>query len=151
MFSKILLPLDVHASEAAFSQQALDVALALAAQSNGTLYLMDVLPDYGMPVVAAYFPPEARAAARAETEQKLRDFIARQIPASVRVQAVLREGSPYEEILAEAEQLGVDLIVIPSQRLGSAQGFLLGSTAAKVVRHAHCTVMVIREHGHAPS
>lgn len=57
--------------------------------------------------------------------------------------ALLREGGPGNTILAVAEELGVDAIVLGSHRpdLGD---FLIGSTAARVVRHAQCTVVVER-------
>jgi len=42
-----------------------------------------------------------------------------------------------------AQEKGVDLIIIASHRPG-LQDYFLGSTAAKVVRHAKCSVLVIR-------
>ncbi|WP_371932559.1 universal stress protein [Pararhizobium sp. IMCC21322] len=42
-----------------------------------------------------------------------------------------------------AESNGVDCIIIASHRPG-LQDYFLGSTAARVVRHAHCAVHVIR-------
>lgn len=56
---------------------------------------------------------------------------------------VLREGSPANEILALAEESGADCIVIASHRPGFGD-YLIGSTAARVVRHAHCSVLVLR-------
>jgi nucleotide-binding universal stress UspA family protein len=42
-----------------------------------------------------------------------------------------------------AEEKGADLIIIASHRPG-LKDYFLGSTAAKVVRHAKCSVLVIR-------
>ena len=59
------------------------------------------------------------------------------------VEACIRSGHAYNTILDEAKSSGADLIIIRSHRPG-LQDYLLGSTAAKVVRHANCSVLVIR-------
>ena len=106
---------------------------------------MHVLPGFGMPVVASYFPPAARQAAVQETQDKLDAWVAKNLPEDIKVATVIGEGRAYEQILREAKKLKIDLIVIRSQRLGKMEGFLLGSTAEKVTRHAHCTVIVVRD------
>ena len=45
--------------------------------------------------------------------------------------------------LAEAEDWGADLIIVGAHKLSMAT-YLLGSTASAIVRHANCTVMVVR-------
>jgi nucleotide-binding universal stress UspA family protein len=52
-------------------------------------------------------------------------------------------GSVYNEVLAEAKKIGADLIVVGSHRPGMAT-YLLGSNASTIVRHAECSVLVIR-------
>jgi universal stress protein F len=58
-------------------------------------------------------------------------------------EVVVREGHPSTEILQFATEIGADMIVIDSHDLGLA-GYFLGSVAARVVRHAHCSVLVAR-------
>jgi nucleotide-binding universal stress UspA family protein len=55
----------------------------------------------------------------------------------------VRSGHSYKTILEVAEEKQVDLIIIASHRPG-LQDYFLGSTAAKVVRHARCSVLVMR-------
>ena len=55
----------------------------------------------------------------------------------------LRDGAPSAVILGEPERLGVAAIVVGSHR-PSFGDYLIGSTAARVVRHAQCTVVVER-------
>ena len=55
----------------------------------------------------------------------------------------VRHGSAHHEILDEAESSDVDLVVVASHR-PELSDYLLGSTAAKVVRHANCSVLVVR-------
>ena len=55
----------------------------------------------------------------------------------------VRKGASYHGILEYADDNEIDLIIINSHRPG-LQDYLLGSTAAKVVRHAKCAVLVER-------
>jgi nucleotide-binding universal stress UspA family protein len=48
------------------------------------------------------------------------------------------------EIVALAEELGADLIVMGSRGLGALRRALMGSVSDSVVRHAHCPVLVVR-------
>ena len=48
------------------------------------------------------------------------------------------------EIVALAEELQADLIVIGSRGLGGVRRALMGSVSDSVVRHAHCPVLVVR-------
>ncbi|MEJ7803327.1 MAG: universal stress protein [Candidatus Limnocylindria bacterium] len=61
--------------------------------------------------------------------------------------AHLRGGDPAREILATAEDQGADLIVIGSRGLGGLARLLLGSVARKVLIHAHCSVLIVRNQG----
>ncbi len=55
----------------------------------------------------------------------------------------VRAGHAYRTILEVAREKAVDLIIIASHRPG-LQDYFLGSTAAKVVRHANCSVLIVR-------
>jgi nucleotide-binding universal stress UspA family protein len=56
----------------------------------------------------------------------------------------LRMGEVALEILALAEDIGADLIVMGSRGLGGLRRALMGSVSDSVVRHAHCPVLVVR-------
>ena len=56
----------------------------------------------------------------------------------------LRMGAVDLEIVALAEELGADLIVMGSRGLGGLRRVLMGSVSDSVVRHAHCPVLVVR-------
>lgn len=60
------------------------------------------------------------------------------------VRHVVGRGTVYEEILRIAGEIGSDLIVIGSHR-PELKDYLLGPNAARVVRHADCSVLVVRE------
>ena len=52
-------------------------------------------------------------------------------------------GGVYPEVLAEAKECGADLVVVGSHR-PSMSTYLLGSNAKTIVRHAICSVLVVR-------
>ncbi|HKH38218.1 MAG TPA: universal stress protein [Rubrobacter sp.] len=58
--------------------------------------------------------------------------------------AHLRMGQVDLEIVALAEELQADLIVMGSRGLGRVRRALMGSVSDSVVRHAHCPVLVVR-------
>ena len=60
-----------------------------------------------------------------------------------RVSIVSPFGSVYDEVLKEAEAQKADLIVVGSHRPNWST-YLIGSNAANIVRHALCSVLVVR-------
>ena len=53
-------------------------------------------------------------------------------------------GDPGREITKLAQDIDADLIVIPSHGRGFFKHMILGSVAERVVRLAHCPVLVLR-------
>jgi len=54
-------------------------------------------------------------------------------------------GDPGHEIAGLAQKLGADLIVLPSHGRTGLSRLLIGSVADRVVRLAHCPVLVLRK------
>lgn len=80
----------------------------------------------------------------AATVENLNELAAGEIPDGIPFQTIARHGAVYEEILEVAEELGVGQIVVGAHRPG-ATDFLLGTNTARIVRHAKCSVTVVRE------
>ena len=59
-------------------------------------------------------------------------------------ETVFARGRPADVLLAEANDLGADLMVVGSRGLGVAASALLGSVSATLVDHAACPVLVAR-------
>ena len=73
------------------------------------------------------------------------DDIAQVMAADPRVHLLVTHGaSIYAEILGIAEEAEADLIVVGSHR-PAMKDYLLGTNAARVVRHACCSALVARE------
>ena len=57
---------------------------------------------------------------------------------------VMRRGEPAREIIAYAEEVGADFIVMGSRGRGSVKALFLGSTSHNVIHGAPCDVIVVR-------
>jgi len=135
MYSNVIVPVafdDDHNPDAA-----LNIARALAAP-GARVTLVHVMAD--VPGFAISYMPEGYAADLKRTLQGSLDQLANEFENGA---GVIREGHAANEILDLAEEIGADCIVIASHRPGLGD-YLIGSTAARVVRHAPCSVMVLR-------
>jgi len=80
-----------------------------------------------------------------ESRQRLRELSWRvKLAGGTLAGAHLRMGKVALEIVALAEELGADMIVMGSRGLGGVRRALMGSVSDSVVRHAHCPVLVVR-------
>lgn len=141
MYQEILVPIDIN-QESSW-KKSLPTALALCRTFGASLSLVSVVPDFGMSAVSQYFPPGTEKKMREEAATHLHQFIAEQIPSEIKAQTIVAGGSVYREILGAAKEVSADLIVMASHR-PEVSDYLLGANAAKVVRHASCSVMVVR-------
>ncbi|HEX5080326.1 MAG TPA: universal stress protein [Geminicoccaceae bacterium] len=141
MYRHILLPVDL--SDAHSWRKALPTALTLSTTFRAELHVMTVVPEFGMPLVAQYFPQGYEAKMHEHVAAALAKFVAEQVPKDVEVQRIVAAGKIYQQILRVAEEIGADLIVMGSHR-PELSDYLLGPNAARVVRHAGCSVMVVR-------
>lgn len=65
------------------------------------------------------------------------------------IETCVRDGDPRTEIVEEAKGWGADLVVVGSHGRTGIARWLLGSVAAHIVRHAPCSVEVVRSPHHA--
>jgi nucleotide-binding universal stress UspA family protein len=141
MYKDILLALDL--GDETSWRRALPTAVDLCRASGAVLHVITVVPDFGMTIVADYFPPDFEKKALTQATERLRAFLAKNAPAA-KAQCIVGHGTVYEEILRVAEKIRCDLIVIAAHR-PALKDYLLGPNAARVVRHAQCSVLVVRD------
>lgn len=142
MYHSILLPIDLTDEES--WQKALPKAIGLAETFGAKLEILAVVPDMGLPVVPQFFPDDFDDQMTMETSAELERFAREHVPGSVTVQVSVASGTIYREILRVAGERNCDLIVMGSHR-PELSDYLLGPNAARVVRHAKCSVLVVRE------
>jgi nucleotide-binding universal stress UspA family protein len=140
MFSKILVPVDI--SEIDVAQPGLDKAVELSKASGAALRLIHVRSPvpYAM---NEYIPAEYYETDEKSSLKTLRDLVAKIDLPKDRITIVSPFGSVYDEVLREASEMGADLIVVGSHRPNWST-YLIGSNAGNIVRHALCSVLVIR-------
>ena len=135
MYSNILVPVvfdEGHDTKASFRAAR---ALANEDAKFTVLHTIEAIPAY----VSSQIPAEVLANTRAELEGLLQQSAA-ELPGS---KAVLRSGHAGRFIVDYASENGIDCIVLASHKPG-LENLFLGSTADRVVRHAECSVHVIR-------
>ena len=132
MVSKILLPID-HTDKASW-ETALPFASQEAKLHGAELSVVSVIPEI---LRLPNLPENYGEGAAAHVEGKVKAIVGEGIPVSV------RQGSVYREILKEAHAIQADLIVMASAK-GDFPDYPFGPNAARVVRHANCSVLVHR-------
>lgn len=144
MFKEILLPIDLN--DPSSWKRALPVALDLVEKFGCKLHVMTVVPTFGMPIVAGYFPKDFEKKAIAAANDQLREWSRENLPAGVATRHIVAHGTVYEEIIETRKKLGdgVDLIVMASHR-PDLKDYLIGPNAARVVRHCQVSVLIVRE------
>ncbi|MBI1415832.1 MAG: universal stress protein [Limimaricola sp.] len=135
MYKNILVPVAYDHDHSDLQPLEVVRLLADAGARVTLLHVMDEVPNYAI----SYMPEDFRIKAR---EAIYRDLEAR-ASAIPGCEARVIDGTPGSTILDFAGEHGVDLIVIASHRPGM-RDYFLGSTAARVVRHADCAVHVLR-------
>jgi universal stress protein F len=98
-----------------------------------------------MPVMMLDTVPVSYEAEVAEkAEASILEIAARVDLPAARVGTAVRIGGIYHEVLEVATSVRADLVVVGSHRPAMATYFL-GSNATAIVRHAMCSVLVVRE------
>ena len=135
----ILLPTDFSPSAQHMCQQ----GCALAASEQAQVLLLHVLCSANLAFGDIPLPLRAQLANEicAEAEQRLKGLAASQ---TIPVETLVVWGKPAAAICRIAQERETDLIVMSTHgRTGLAHLFI-GSVAERVVRHAPCSVLILR-------
>ena len=141
MFSNILLPIDLGSLES--QEKAIGTAAVMAENQGARLHILSIVPDLGAGFVGSFFPRDFQARAMEEARKQIEAFVLERFPGQTNVSPLIAHGTIYQEILKVAEDSSADLIVLTSHH-PEAKDYMLGTNASRVVRHAHCSVLVVR-------
>lgn len=141
MYKDILVSIDLGDPE--HELRAVETAVEYARAFGSRLHVMTVVPDYGMSIVGGFFPKEHEKQALDHANKALHAFTKAHVPSEVKHRHIVGHGSIYREILRYAGVVKADLIVLSAKRAGP-EDYLLGPNAARVVRHADISVLVVR-------
>ena len=136
MYKTILIPIDMAHVEK--GKAMIDIAIAQRGEDTQIILLnvVEEVPAW----VASQLPSGVLDASR---QSALEELNAIANVGGINADVEVRAGHPYKTILEVADKTGAELIIIASHQPG-LEDYFLGSTAAKVVRHAKCSVLVVR-------
>jgi universal stress protein F len=137
---KILVGVDGSPRE----PKVLDAAIALAKDRGGKIYLARaMMVPVSIPTAVWTLQGEDFAQFLVEHGNQELSVTAEKVPSELRADMITRLGQPADVLIALAEELDADLVVIGSHGYGGIDR-VLGTTAAKVVNRAKCSVLVVR-------
>jgi universal stress protein A len=145
----ILVPTDF--SE--YSDKALKQALDIAKDYNSQVYLLHVIGEHTIQTVEEYsidveiikqLDDQLLSNAKEKMQKELEKYN-KSAMAEIKIIPVIRNGVPYEEILREADDKKVDLIVIASLGKTGLKKYFLGGVAQNVLKGSKCPVLLTKE------
>ncbi len=144
--TKILVPTDF--SE--YSDKAFRQALDIAKQYNAKVFLLHVIHEEFHQCVVDYCLTEEQMdqmknSMAARVQEEFQKQIAK-FPQAKEVDVVtdVKQGIPYEAILKEEGDRGIDLIVIASLGRSGIAKYIIGSVARNVLKGAKCPVLLTK-------
>ena len=135
MYKNILVPVDLSDLERGKAGLALARHVGAEGSKITLLYVIEDVP--------AYVATELPAGIFDKTAEDARAALTKIAGQDSNCKVEVRSGRAHPVILASAKEMGADLIIVGSHKPG-LQDYLLGSTAARVVRHSMCSVLVTR-------
>jgi nucleotide-binding universal stress UspA family protein len=140
MFRKLLVPIEF--GDDAMAKASLEAARALAGPWGAEVRLLHVRPILPSAYLE-YVPADFEGLERKRATEDLAALAVRIGLPEGKVSTAVRTGGVYHEVLAEADECKADLIVV-SSHWPTLATYLVGSHATNIVRHAHCSVLVVR-------
>lgn len=146
MYKKILVPIDINGKN--LFNQVMPHIEYLARKDDVEVHFLAVIPSLTMFIGFAYSTEQAKFlddSKRIEiVSLKLKSEIDKFNLPDGKIHFHVSVGTARDGILSKAEQINSDLIVISSRQPDITTKYLLGSTAASVVRYAKINVLVVR-------
>jgi universal stress protein A len=136
IFKKILCPIGFDRNSVA----ALKFAHELADADKSTLYLLHVV---SVPAIEPTMLEPNPVLSEGIAERELEKLVQQHLISCASYQIMTRRGDPASVIVTVAEELNVDLIVMPTHGHKGVERMILGSVAESVVREAKWPVLTI--------
>jgi len=142
---KILVPTDFSQDSAVAFQMALNIAATYAAR----IFLLHVISNTLQRSLSDYCHDQnivdrIMSESIIFSNEKLREAIDKgQKNGDIKIIPDVRKGQPYEEILKEAAERKIDLIVIASHGETGLKKYFIGSVTEKLIKEAECPVLLV--------
>ncbi len=142
LFSKILLPIDIN--DRSSWQKTLPTCVSMLKRNpEAKLWIISVIPNFGLNMVESYFPAGWMKEITAKTIAELKSIVVKHFPNDLSPELIVERGVVYQALLETATKLEIDLIIMAAGN-SSNKEYLLGPNAARVVRHADISVLIQR-------
>lgn len=127
-------------------RKALPTAVDYAKHTGARLHVLTIVPDgmLKMTVVAQLIPEDFKSKVVDDARQRLATLLENYATDGMQIEQAVRFGSIYKEALRFAGDVNAELIVVGSHK-PELKDYLLGPNASQIVRHATCSVWVVRE------
>lgn len=141
MYNTVLIPLDLEHED--MIPRAVALAETLIGDGQGEIHGIYVdqtqihQGNFGITDDAIREPREAM-------KKQVKALFKKYVPEHLRGKCRVKGGVVYDTVLEEANRLKPEVIIVAAGRPGFSS-YLLGSNAEKILRHAHCSVFVIRD------
>lgn len=139
MYKKIVVAFD--GSEHA--KKGLEVAVELSKNFGSSIYLVSVvhIPDF---VETKDELNGMLHDARQYYEKLQQEAISFAQSEGIEVNTAIVPGHPTNGVVSFAESIKADLIIVGQRGRSGVARYIVGNVAENIVRHAHCSVMVIK-------
>ena len=157
-FKRVLCPIDLSS----FSREALKLAVQIVQNSPSSLYLLHVIDNpfdelymssltEADPALIEMYSTEPAKRNRlmkttvAHSQVLLKQFCHPWVESLPKVRYLIDTGNPFDRIVGAAEDHRIDLIVLATHGRTGVRRLLIGNVAEKVVRHAPCPVLTVKQ------
>lgn len=142
MYKKILLPTD----GSKFANNAANHGLYLAEKSGAEIIVLSVIENsFVNSIPLGEDTMDIENLLKEDCEKNLESFKElSKTSNNLNISYLIKQGSPAKVILEVADTENVDLIIVGSSGKSNFDKFLMGSVADKLVKSAHCPVLVTR-------
>ena len=145
----ILVPTDFSSYSDLALERAIGLTTACGA-SGAKIYLTYVWPESPDVFKLSKYIVEGQEKIQAEMEKQCEKYFAEQIAKipeadMVEIETTVLSGSPYKEVLDFQKKVKADMVIVGTHGDTPLEGFFFGSTSSKIIRHATCSVLIVRK------
>jgi len=141
MFKKILVPL--HLEYKKNHEKLLKGALKVLDKEEGKITLLFVNEISVHGAISSVIDEEDKKSYDSDARNKLQMIAKKYSLPEEKLSYSIRNGSAHQEILEESKSMDSDAIVMMATKPG-LKNYFISSTSERVIRHADCSVFVIR-------
>jgi nucleotide-binding universal stress UspA family protein len=142
MTSKVLIPLDL-AFPYTF-HTLMEKALRLIDKDTDEIHVLYVDETLVHGAVSALIGDQEVGDFKRQAEKELKQMLVETDMQGLKISHRIRQGAAHDQILAEATRIEADLILMMAGVPGLSS-YIIGSNAERVVRHAECSVFIVRD------